>query len=150
VTAEVDTAGGPSHLIGIALDGFPVYGNYDVNGTEVTEADLDACNGITSPTPEYPGGVYHYVLLDTTDGSSSLRCYHGTPATSASTGGGMMGPPPGDGGLMGPPPGDGGAVGLRGLSGCGSNLALARLDPSPAGRLWTGISRSFRQPFGSL
>ena len=52
VTSQVDTATGPSHLIGIALDGFPVYGGRDNKGNIVQVSQLDACNGITSATPE--------------------------------------------------------------------------------------------------
>ena len=79
VTAQVDSAGGPSHLIGVAADGFPIYGNKDINGTIVTVDQLDACNGITSATPEFPGGVYHYVLpAGVSNYQSSLRCYGGT------------------------------------------------------------------------
>ncbi len=79
VTAQVDTAGGPSHIIGIAADGFPIYGNKDMSGNTVTLAQLDECNGITSATPEFPGGVYHYVLPEGVTGfQSSLRCYSGT------------------------------------------------------------------------
>ncbi len=32
VTAQVDEQGGPSHLIGVALDGFPIYGDRDIDG----------------------------------------------------------------------------------------------------------------------
>ena len=79
ITAQVDTAGGPSHLIGVAADGFPIYGNKDISGNTVTVDQLDACNGITSATPEFPGGVYHYVLpAGVTNFQSSLRCYSGT------------------------------------------------------------------------
>ena len=39
-----------SHIIGIALDGYPIYGGYDVNGKAVDPSTLDACNGITSAT----------------------------------------------------------------------------------------------------
>ncbi len=77
VSAEVDVASGPSHILGIAFDGYPIYGNRDVDGKEVTVAQLDACNGITSPTPEFPKGVYHYVLLDKPDSSSSIKCFTG-------------------------------------------------------------------------
>ncbi|MBC7598455.1 MAG: YHYH protein [Polaromonas sp.] len=79
ITAQVDTAGGPSHLIGVAADGFPIYGNKDISGNTVTVDQLDACNGITSATPEFPGGVHHYVLpAGVTNFQSSLRCYSGT------------------------------------------------------------------------
>lgn len=79
VTAQLDGGSGPSHLLGIALDGFPIYGGRDVNGNVVQVSQLDACNGITSPTPEFPGGVYHYVLpIGVTGKQSSLNCYSGT------------------------------------------------------------------------
>ena len=40
---------------------------------------LDACNGITSPTPEFPQGIYHYVLpAGTKEHNSSMRCYAGS------------------------------------------------------------------------
>ena len=77
VTKQVDTESGPSHLIGLALDGFPIYGARDVNGNEIPASALDECNGITSATPEFPEGIYHYVLPNTTDETSSIRCFHG-------------------------------------------------------------------------
>ena len=79
VTDGVDQETGPSHLIGIALDGYPIYGDRDIHGSKVTLSQLDACNGITSPTPEFPTGVYHYVLPQgATDTYASLRCHAGT------------------------------------------------------------------------
>ncbi len=78
VTAQVDTATGPSHIIGIALDGFPIYGGRDMNGAVVDVSTLDACNGITSPTPEFPSGAYHYVLpIGVTTSQVSINCYRG-------------------------------------------------------------------------
>jgi hypothetical protein len=78
LTATEDGSG-PSHMIGIALDGYPVYGGRDINGNVITTSQLDACNGITSATPEFPNGAYHYVLpLNTTNQYSSLNCYTGT------------------------------------------------------------------------
>lgn len=85
---EIDTlvaSGGHSPLIGFALDGWPVYGPVgwkDTNRqskllkssyTGATDTfgnpsyvpasgDLDECNGLVSPTPEYPEGIYHYVM----------------------------------------------------------------------------------------
>ena len=73
---------GHSPLIGYAIDGFPIYGpvgyKNDENGSRVSRilkssfnenkeyvkdlGDLDECNGITSVTPEYPDGIYHYVM----------------------------------------------------------------------------------------
>lgn len=127
VTAQVDTTDGPSHLIGIAVDGFPIYGDRDLGGTQLTASDLDECNGITSPTPEFPDGVYHYVLLDTPSASSSLRCYRGEVAST------------GTGGMGGPP------MARLEISGCNAGQLLARLD-SPAARVWSGVSRSLREP----
>lgn len=118
VTAQVDAANGPSHIIGIALDGFPVYGNRDASGNEVTESQLDECNGITSATPEFPNGVYHYVLLNAKDGASSLRCYKGTPAKTAS---------------IAP-------------AACSPGVALAQRDVSPWGRILNGVIQSIRNP----
>ena len=77
VTRQVDASGEPSHIIGLALDGFPIYGAYDIAGAEVTSDKLDECNGIYSATPEFPAGIYHYVLPNTTDETSSIRCFHG-------------------------------------------------------------------------
>jgi hypothetical protein len=83
LAAQIDGASGPSHLIGIALDGFPVYGGRDINGKVISVSQLDACNGITSPTPEFPKGAYHYVLpIGLTGKQSSLNCYAGTVAQS--------------------------------------------------------------------
>jgi YHYH protein len=79
VTSQVDTGTGPSHIIGVALDGFPIYGGRDINGNVVTVAQLDTCNGITSPTPEFPNGAYHYVLpIGVTSKYASINCYSGT------------------------------------------------------------------------
>jgi hypothetical protein len=78
VTSLVDQKNGPSHLIGVALDGFPIYGDKDMNGQTVAPHRLDACNGITSPTPEFPQGVYHYVLPSVVkEHNASMRCYAG-------------------------------------------------------------------------
>ena len=76
-TAKVDEAGEASHIIGFALDGFPIYGDRDINGKKLTYKNLDQCNGIKSPTPEFPQGIYHYVLLSTNDVHSSISCFHG-------------------------------------------------------------------------
>ncbi len=83
VTSIVDTAAGASHIIGVALDGFPIYGNKDVSGNDVTVAQLDACNGITSATPEFPAGIYHYVLpAGVTSLRSSLGCLSGSVSST--------------------------------------------------------------------
>ncbi len=46
-------------LIGVLLDGYPVYGPLE-NGKLITTADLDAAHGHTGVTKEFPAGVYHY------------------------------------------------------------------------------------------
>jgi hypothetical protein len=50
---------GSDALMGFLLDGFPVYGPKE-NGATVATASLDAYHGHTSPTTDYPGGIYHY------------------------------------------------------------------------------------------
>lgn len=85
---EIDAlvaSGGHSPLIGFALDGWPVYGPVGWKDTNrvskllkssytgandsygnplyvASSGDLDECNGLVSPTPEYPEGIYHYVM----------------------------------------------------------------------------------------
>ncbi len=82
VTSQVDTSTGPSHIIGVALDGFPIYGGRDINGNIIEVSQLDACNGITSATPEFPSGAYHYVLpIGVTTKYASINCYSGTVST---------------------------------------------------------------------
>jgi hypothetical protein len=79
------SSGGHSPLIGFALDGWPVYGPVGWKDTNrvskllkssytgandtygnpsyvAASGDLDECNGLVSPTPEYPEGIYHYVM----------------------------------------------------------------------------------------
>jgi hypothetical protein len=90
-TAVADgSSNGPSHIIGIALDGYPIYGGRDINGAVVAATSLDSCNGITSPTPEFPSGAYHYVLPIDSSGNalttkqSSINCYAGTVSATLS------------------------------------------------------------------
>jgi hypothetical protein len=77
VTSQVDQENGPSHIIGFGFDGFPIYGDRDINGNKIDPKTLDECNGIESPTPEFPQGFYHYVLLDVHTEQSTIRCLHG-------------------------------------------------------------------------
>jgi len=78
VTRLVDLPNGPSHLSGIALDGFPIYGDKDMNGQTIAPQRLDTCNGIHSPTPEFPQGIYHYVLpAGVKQHNAAMRCYAG-------------------------------------------------------------------------
>ncbi len=88
ITDAVDGAGAHSALIGVLLDGFPVYGPNGVDGS--TPTDLDECSGHDGATPEFPEGVYHYHLTETAP--YSITCYHGEVAAQ---GGGMMPPPMG-------------------------------------------------------
>lgn len=84
VTALVDPSAAASHIIGVANDGFPIYGGRDVSGNVITLSQLDACNGITSATPEFPGGIYHYVLPEgVTSLRSSIGCYSGKVSKTA-------------------------------------------------------------------
>jgi hypothetical protein len=83
VTSQVDTATGPSHIIGVALDGYPIYGGRDINGAVIPVSALDACNGITSATPEFPAGAYHYVLpIGVSTKYASINCFTGTVSAS--------------------------------------------------------------------
>lgn len=45
-------------LLGFLLDGFPVYGPEELDGT--TPVSLDEFHGHTHTTTEYPSGIYHY------------------------------------------------------------------------------------------
>ena len=83
VVAVVDDEGGPSHAIGIAFDGYPIYGNRDIDGAVIDPDTLDECNGIDSATPEFPDGVYHYVLLDVAGPQSSIQCFTGSSIATA-------------------------------------------------------------------
>ena len=47
-----------SKLVGFLLDGFPVYGRKDMDGSY--PAELDAANGHLGATEDYPNGIYHY------------------------------------------------------------------------------------------
>lgn len=77
VTEMVDKKNGPSHIIGVAFDGFPIYGDRDINGRKIKADQLDRCNGIKSPTPEFPKGIYHYVILNIAAAQSSIDCFKG-------------------------------------------------------------------------
>lgn len=88
ITDVVDTDGTHSSVIGVLLDGFPVYGPNGEDGS--AETDLDECSGHDGPTPEFPDGIYHYHLMETSP--YSVTCYHGVVDDA----GGGMGPPPGE------------------------------------------------------
>jgi uncharacterized membrane protein len=69
-------------ILGFAFDGFGIYDNVAMNGTTVLVSALDSCNGIFSPVPGYPHGVYHYVLENVKGARSSLGCYHGVVSSA--------------------------------------------------------------------
>jgi hypothetical protein len=77
VTKTVDREKGPSHIIGVAWDGFPIYGDRNYHGKKIKASKLDQCNGIKSRTPEFPHGIYHYVLLNVPNKHSSIACLKG-------------------------------------------------------------------------
>ncbi len=49
-----------SGLMGFLLDGFPVYGPQEENGTTVMGSNLDVYHGHTHATVDFPNGTYHY------------------------------------------------------------------------------------------
>jgi YHYH protein len=53
-----------SGLMGFLLDGFPVYGPKEENGTTVSSNGLDAYHGHTHSTVDFPNGIYHYHFTD--------------------------------------------------------------------------------------
>lgn len=69
-----------SGLMGFLLDGFPVYGPNEENGSTVTSSLLDVYHGHTHATIDYPNGIYHYHFTDDApylNGSG----FYGTPGT---------------------------------------------------------------------
>jgi hypothetical protein len=72
------TAISRSALVGVLLDGFPVYGP-DENGGQVP-TDLDACHGHVSATADFPLGMYHYHANDTAPYIAG--CFRGSPGTT--------------------------------------------------------------------
>jgi hypothetical protein len=83
VTEVIDKKGEHSRLLGYLLDGFPVYGPQGKDGKILTPKDLDECNGVFSPTPEFPDGVYHYVITD--EPPYTMPCYSGEITLDTST-----------------------------------------------------------------
>lgn len=71
------TAASRSRLIGVLLDGFPVYGPIDSDGS--TPTNLDGCNGHTSVTADFASGIYHYHTTSAVPYISG--CYRGTSGT---------------------------------------------------------------------
>jgi hypothetical protein len=69
------TAKSTSRLLGVLLDGFPVYATHDTSGA--TPSDLDVCNGHVAPTAEFPAGIYHYHV--TAASPYIAGCFRGQP-----------------------------------------------------------------------
>ena len=74
---ETNTASKRPLILGFDFDGYGIYDNIAMNGATIRVASLDGCNGIFSPVPGYPHGVYHYVLENVKGARSSIGCYHG-------------------------------------------------------------------------
>jgi len=87
-------------LVGWAADGFPIYARYGYSSAnDATSAttlypmgsflqdyeyvaglgDLDQCNGRTGVTPEFPNGIYYYVITQTFPFVG--RCIRGSTST---------------------------------------------------------------------
>jgi hypothetical protein len=79
---EDDVAAKRPVILGFAFDGFGIYDNVAMNGSLVGVTKLDVCNGIFSPVPGYPHGVYHYVLENVKGPRSSIGCYHGVVSSA--------------------------------------------------------------------
>jgi len=75
----LDKATGRSTLVGFAADGYGIYVERTASGNLLTNTDLDACHGRTSPVL-WNGtvqDVYHYDA--TLEYPYTVGCYHGTP-----------------------------------------------------------------------
>ncbi len=73
------TGANQSALVGILLDGFPVYGSKDMDGS--TPSGLDSCNGHLGVTPDFPNGIYHYHV--TAAVPYIAGCFKGTPGSAS-------------------------------------------------------------------
>lgn len=71
------TASSRSRLVGVLLDGFPVYGPADADGR--APADLDSCHGHVGVTAEFPAGIYHYHA--NTEAPYLSGCFRGAAGT---------------------------------------------------------------------
>jgi hypothetical protein len=69
-----------SGLMGFLLDGFPVYGPQEENGSAVTSSQLDDYHGHSHATVDFPGGIYHYHFTDDAPYLNG-NGFYGTPGT---------------------------------------------------------------------
>ncbi len=79
IMGAVSHAPGSSTLVGYAADGYGIYVQYTASGNLVTNANLDACHGTTSPVL-WNGkvqSVYHYDA--TLEYPYTVGCFRGTP-----------------------------------------------------------------------
>jgi hypothetical protein len=80
--SETNGAAKKPVILGFAFDGYGIYDNVAMNGATIPVSSLDSCNGIDSPVPGYPSGVYHYVLENVKGARSSIGCYHGVVSSA--------------------------------------------------------------------
>ncbi|CAH1268749.1 Hypp3975 [Branchiostoma lanceolatum] len=78
ICAYVQVDGKASPLVGVAADGFPIYGPVDETGRTLTSADLDECHG------REVNGQYQYHI--TTDYPYILSCFRGRVLPDAGVG----------------------------------------------------------------
>ncbi|XP_070561848.1 uncharacterized protein [Ptychodera flava] len=71
-TCLLDRSNDESELIGVAIDGYPIYGPTDENGNNLTSADIDVCSG------RYVDGFYQYHFTE--HYPYSIGCLKGVPA----------------------------------------------------------------------
>ncbi|NQX84668.1 MAG: YHYH protein [Flavobacteriaceae bacterium] len=69
-------------FIGFAKDGYPIYAAKDEDGT--LPSDLDECQGHFGVTADYPDGVYHYHVSNTS-APNLPECLKGVSAVDALT-----------------------------------------------------------------
>jgi len=81
-----DSSSGHSVQVGYALDGFGIYGPKGVDGTTLTNADLDVCHGHTHSVTDIRGTtstVYHYHGNE--EFPYVVGCFRGSTSARATT-----------------------------------------------------------------
>jgi hypothetical protein len=86
ITEALDVEGEHSYMLGVLVDGFPVYANQDTGGAIIGDDALDECSGHFGATPEFPDGIYHYHLT-ADDAPYMIDCYHGEVDAETASGG---------------------------------------------------------------
>lgn len=69
-------------FVGFAKDGYPIYASKDEDGT--LPSDLDECQGHTAATADYPDGVYHYHISNSS-APNLPECLKGVSANDGFT-----------------------------------------------------------------